>query len=130
MKNRPEYEDLTIGVVAMQGSFAKHAYSMGSLGIKSRAVRTAEDLKLIDAMILPEGESTTMTVEAFDLNDNLIGTVSNIFDPIDDSFDTYNESAAFIGFSSDVPIYYVKLQAEINTATDNLTFVSIPERWH
>ncbi len=46
----------------MQGSFAKHAYSMGNLGIKSRAVRTAEDLKLIDALILPGGESTTMTL--------------------------------------------------------------------
>lgn len=46
----------------MQGSFAKHAYSMGSLGIKSRVVRAAEDLKLIDALILPGGESTTMTL--------------------------------------------------------------------
>jgi len=59
---RPEYEDLTMGVVAMQGSFAKHAYSMGRLGIKSRAVRTPEDLKLVDALILPGGESTTMTL--------------------------------------------------------------------
>jgi len=58
---RPEYEDLTIGVVALQGSFAKHAYSMGKLGIKSRVVREAADLKLIDALILPGGESTTMT---------------------------------------------------------------------
>jgi len=46
----------------MQGSFAKHAHSMGALGIKSRVVRTAEDLKLIDALILPGGESTTMTL--------------------------------------------------------------------
>lgn len=62
MSARPEYDDLTIGVVAMQGSFAKHAYSMGRLGIKSRAVREPEDLKLIDALILPGGESTTMTL--------------------------------------------------------------------
>jgi 5'-phosphate synthase pdxT subunit len=59
---RPEYEDLTIGVVAMQGSFAKHAHSIGSLGIKSRVIRTAEDLELVDALILPGGESTTMTL--------------------------------------------------------------------
>ncbi len=58
----PEYDDLTIGVVALQGSFAKHAFSMGKLGIKSRAVRSAEDLKLIDALILPGGESTTMSL--------------------------------------------------------------------
>jgi len=59
---RPEYDDLTIGVVALQGSFAKHAFSMGKLGIKSRAVREPEDLKLIDALILPGGESTTMSL--------------------------------------------------------------------
>ncbi len=62
MEPRPEYDDLTIGVVALQGSFAKHAYSMGRLGIKSRAVREPGDLKLIDALILPGGESTTMTL--------------------------------------------------------------------
>lgn len=62
LKNRPEYDDLTIGVVAMQGSFAKHAYSMGRLGIKSRVIREAADLKLCDALILPGGESTTMTL--------------------------------------------------------------------
>ncbi|NQV40850.1 MAG: pyridoxal 5'-phosphate synthase glutaminase subunit PdxT [Candidatus Marinimicrobia bacterium] len=62
MEVRPEYEELTIGVVALQGSFAKHAFSMGKLGIKSRAVREPEDLKLIDALILPGGESTTMSL--------------------------------------------------------------------
>ena len=62
MSLRPEYDDLTIGVVALQGSFAKHAYSMGRLGIKSRAVRYAEDLKMIHGLILPGGESTTMTL--------------------------------------------------------------------
>ena len=62
MSARPEYDDLTIGVIAMQGSFSKHAYSMGRLGIKSRAVREPADLKLVDAIILPGGESTTMTL--------------------------------------------------------------------
>ncbi|MEA3287356.1 MAG: pyridoxal 5'-phosphate synthase glutaminase subunit PdxT [Candidatus Marinimicrobia bacterium] len=62
MLTKPEYEDLTVGVIALQGSFAKHAHSMGSLGIKCRAVREAQDLKLIDALILPGGESTTMTL--------------------------------------------------------------------
>lgn len=79
MTHRPEYDDLTIGVVALQGSFAKHAYSMGRLGIKSRAVRYAEDLKMIDALILPGGESTTMTKLL--LNEDL-------WDPLSEAFDT------------------------------------------
>ncbi len=62
MQVNPEYDNLTIGVVAMQGSFAKHAYSMGRLGIKSRVIREAADLKLCDALILPGGESTAMTL--------------------------------------------------------------------
>lgn len=48
--------------MAMQGSFAKHAYSLGNLGIKSRVIRSAEDLAQVDAVILPGGESTTMTL--------------------------------------------------------------------
>ncbi len=78
MSTRPEYNDLTIGVVAMQGSFAKHAHSMGSLGIKSRVVRTPEDLKLIDALILPGGESTTMTL----LLEN-----EGLWDPLNEAMD-------------------------------------------
>lgn len=50
-----------IGVVAMQGSFAKHAHSLGRLGITCRAVRTKEDLKSVHGIVLPGGESTTMT---------------------------------------------------------------------
>ncbi|MCF7822927.1 MAG: pyridoxal 5'-phosphate synthase glutaminase subunit PdxT [Candidatus Marinimicrobia bacterium] len=76
---RPEYKELVIGVVAMQGSFAKHAHSMGKLGITSRAVRTAEDLKLVDALILPGGESTTMTL----LLEN-----EGLWEPLNDMLDT------------------------------------------
>lgn len=50
-----------IGVVALQGSFAKHAHSLGSIGVTCRAVRSEADLKSIDGLVLPGGESTTMT---------------------------------------------------------------------
>jgi 5'-phosphate synthase pdxT subunit len=62
MKKPPLYADLTMGIVALQGSFTKHAYAMGKLGIKSRVVRTPDDLKQIDGLILPGGESTTMSL--------------------------------------------------------------------
>ena len=79
MSTRPEYDDLTIGVMAMQGSFAKHAYAMGKLGIKSRVVREPADLKLIDALILPGGESTTMTLLLED---------EGMWDPLNEALET------------------------------------------
>ena len=79
MTIRPEYDDLTIGVVAMQGSFAKHAHSMGKLGIKCRAVREPADLKLVDALILPGGESTSMTLLLED---------AGMWEPVNEALDT------------------------------------------
>lgn len=79
MAKRAEYNDLMIGVVAMQGSFAKHAHSMGTLGITCRAVRRPDDLKEIDGLILPGGESTTMTT----LLEN-----EGLWEPLNEALDT------------------------------------------
>lgn len=50
----------TIGVLALQGAFAKHAEILFSLGAKVQFVRTAAELMLCDALIIPGGESTTI----------------------------------------------------------------------
>lgn len=50
-----------IGVLAVQGAFLKHREKLEALGIKSLEVRTAADLARADALIIPGGESTTMT---------------------------------------------------------------------
>lgn len=51
---------LVIGVLALQGAFAKHAQMLQSLGVKVVEVRKPEDLDACDALIIPGGESTTM----------------------------------------------------------------------
>jgi pyridoxal 5'-phosphate synthase pdxT subunit len=51
---------MEIGVLALQGAFAKHGEMLNRLGIKWREVRTASDLNNIDGLIIPGGESTTM----------------------------------------------------------------------
>ena len=51
-----------IGVLAMQGAFAEHVRALEAAGARTRLVRTREDLDGLDGIVLPGGESTTMTM--------------------------------------------------------------------
>ena len=51
-----------IGVLAMQGAFAEHITALTRVGARTRQVRTREDLDGLDGIVLPGGESTTMTM--------------------------------------------------------------------
>jgi len=50
-----------IGVLALQGAFAAHAAVLRELGADVREVRVPSDLDGLDALVLPGGESTTMS---------------------------------------------------------------------
>jgi pyridoxal 5'-phosphate synthase pdxT subunit len=50
---------MTIGILAIQGDYEAHAKMLDRLGVAHRYVRTAADLKGLDGIILPGGESTT-----------------------------------------------------------------------
>ena len=50
-----------VGVLALQGAFARHCERLDSLGVEAPAVRTPDDLTGCDALVLPGGESTTMS---------------------------------------------------------------------
>lgn len=51
-----------IGVLAMQGAFAEHVKALEASGARTRLVRTPNDLEGLDGLVLPGGESTTMTM--------------------------------------------------------------------
>ena len=51
-----------VGVLALQGDFAAHRCLIEQLGGEAREVRTPEDLVGIGALVLPGGDSTTMTL--------------------------------------------------------------------
>jgi 5'-phosphate synthase pdxT subunit len=53
---------LVVGVLAIQGGFEAHASILTALGATPRRVRTPKDLDGIDALIIPGGESTVMTL--------------------------------------------------------------------
>jgi 5'-phosphate synthase pdxT subunit len=46
----------------MQGAFAEHIKALDRAGARTRLVRTKEDLEGLDGIVLPGGESTTMTM--------------------------------------------------------------------
>ena len=52
---------MKVGVLALQGAFREHREVLDALGIECVEVRLPEHLGGIDALILPGGESTTMT---------------------------------------------------------------------
>ena len=53
---------MTIGVLALQGAFRSHTAVLRRLGIVGKEVRTIDDLAEVDALIMPGGESTTMSM--------------------------------------------------------------------
>lgn len=52
---------LRIGVLASQGDFAAHVGMLESLGADGIEVRTPADLDALDGLVIPGGESTTIT---------------------------------------------------------------------
>jgi 5'-phosphate synthase pdxT subunit len=51
-----------VGVLALQGDFAAHARMLRQLGAQAREVRVPRDLDGLEALIIPGGESTVMTL--------------------------------------------------------------------
>lgn len=55
-------DGLLVGVLALQGGFAAHRAMLEPLGAVVREVRVPADLGELDGLVLPGGESTTMTL--------------------------------------------------------------------
>jgi 5'-phosphate synthase pdxT subunit len=51
---------MKIGVLALQGAFIEHIHMLKQLGVAAAEVRLPEDLKNLDGLIIPGGESTTI----------------------------------------------------------------------
>ena len=58
MTERP----LRIGVLAIQGDFMAHRRMLDSLGAEVREVRTPSELDGLDGLVIPGGESTTISM--------------------------------------------------------------------
>ena len=52
---------MKVGVLALQGAFKLHAEALERLGVEALEVRSVEDFNSSEALIIPGGESTTMS---------------------------------------------------------------------
>lgn len=64
---------MIVGVLALQGAFAAHQERLSAIGVDAPSVRTAAELDEVDALVIPGGESTTMS--------HLLRT-NDMFDPV------------------------------------------------
>lgn len=55
---------ILIGVLALQGAFKEHQQVLEKLNISTRQIRSLKDLEGINGLIIPGGESTSMTLSA------------------------------------------------------------------
>lgn len=86
-----------VGILALQGAVREHVRAVAELDAHPVEVRTPEDLSGVDALILPGGESTTMS---------LLLESSGLFEPIADrladGMPAFGTCAGMILLASDV----------------------------
>ncbi len=71
--------DPAIGVLALQGDVAEHLRALRAVGVRGLPVRRPGELDMVDGLIIPGGESTTIwkLAVAFDLAEPLRKRVSS-----------------------------------------------------
>ena len=88
---------MKVGVLALQGAFARHAAALRALGAEAPLVRTPDHLDGVDALVLPGGESTTMS---------MLLESSGLFDPLAEALaaglPTFGTCAGMILLGTDV----------------------------
>jgi 5'-phosphate synthase pdxT subunit len=69
---------VNVGVLALQGDFREHLSALGDCGVTGKLVKTPADIAAIDALIIPGGESTTISklAKAFGLFDLIAKRIS------------------------------------------------------
>jgi pyridoxal 5'-phosphate synthase pdxT subunit len=52
---------MKIGVLALQGDFREHIDTLRGLNVESHEVKTLDEIQVVDALVIPGGESTTIS---------------------------------------------------------------------
>ncbi len=70
---------MTVGVLALQGAFDAHVQKLSGLGVETQQIRQVGELDAVDALVMPGGESTTMSMllESSGLFDAIAGRLAS-----------------------------------------------------
>ena len=70
---------MKIGVLALQGAFAEHISILRNLEVDTMPVRSPQQLVELDGLVIPGGESTTITrlLQSYDLMDKISSLANN-----------------------------------------------------
>lgn len=70
---------MKIGVLALQGDVREHIQSLSDCGVDALAVKTKQEIEGISALVIPGGESTTISklARSFDLFDVIKDRIRN-----------------------------------------------------
>lgn len=73
--------DYTVGILGLQGAFLKHVEVLSKLNVRTKIIRYSEELNECCGLVIPGGESTTMTklMEEMDLYDRIANFQGVIF---------------------------------------------------
>ena len=88
---------VTIGVLALQGDVAEHVRALENSGARALLVRRESELNRVDGLVIPGGESTTMS--------NLLvscGLFDAVYERIASSMPVYGTCAGMIMLASSI----------------------------
>lgn len=140
-----------IGVLALQGAFAKHIAMLESLGVRAVEIRKPEELAVCQGLIIPGGESTTImrqvnfinfaeTLKEFSKHKPLFGTCAGLIlmsqeiigDPLE-PFGILNVSVERNAFGRQYESFSTNLTAKLSSTKPELipaVFIRAPRIRH
>jgi 5'-phosphate synthase pdxT subunit len=86
-----------VGVLSLQGDVREHARALAELGVAPVEVRVPADLASVDALVLPGGESTTMSLLL-----ESSGLLTPLRDRLDDGMPAFGTCAGMILLGADI----------------------------
>jgi 5'-phosphate synthase pdxT subunit len=136
-----------VGVLALQGDYSKHIQILEMLDIQALEVRYPNDLSLIDGLVIPGGESTTISdlmeranfhepIKNFAKNKPILGTCAglimmskNIADDRVKSLDILDISVDRNAYGRQVDSFADQIEVSLNGKIHNVsaTFIRAPK---
>ncbi len=140
------YSHLNVGVLALQGDYERHLFRLQALKVKTSEIRKTGDIDGLDGIIIPGGESTTMSmlIDRFNMRDKLTdfcqqkgvwGTCAGLIllaGKVDDDrvnpLSAIDISVVRNGYGRQINSFYAQINVSLNgtSAVLNTSFIRAP----